>query len=83
MIRFYSPLRTLKFLLVGNIRLAILTAYGWGCLHIWRWHNRSWLKMMKTDHRTLFVPEFMKRIASLHVQADQDISQHTFWAIDQ
>jgi radical SAM superfamily enzyme YgiQ (UPF0313 family) len=60
MIRFYSPLRTLKYLVAGNIRLAFLGAYGWISLHLWRWHNRSWLKMMKTDHHTVFVPEFMK-----------------------
>jgi radical SAM superfamily enzyme YgiQ (UPF0313 family) len=58
--RFYNVFRILKLLCTGRLFLAALNAYGWFSLFKWSKNNRKWLKTIKQDSASVFVPELLR-----------------------
>ncbi len=58
--RFYSVFRSIRLLLTGKLLLAALNAYAWLTIAVWSSNNRKWLRKMKADNSSVFVPALMR-----------------------
>ncbi len=60
MSRFYSIRGILRWLLRGQLWIAVMHVYGLWTLKLWALNNRKRIKALRRDSREVFVPELMR-----------------------